>query len=374
MKNEKSQILVFTAIQGHLSLAEAVVEILNSEQGYNLEVSNLFGQEIFWSLYRFIYRFFPIGIKLPFYLVKTQKSRQLLYKYFHQMKGEEIETVIRKYQPLLIVNTYFGYIPTLDLLRKKYEYRYINIISDPISINPFTLSREADYNLAFDETAVKIGQEVGIEAKRIKTIGWLTRPQFYQRIGPQPVRRRLGFQKTITFLVCGGSEGNGAVLNTLPSLLFAHHPHKLQLIFISGTNKRLRQLIKQANILAKKLGFQETKMVNLGFTHKMADYMAISDLVIGKAGPNLLFESVARQKPFVAISHISGQESGNLDLIKKYKLGWVAEDPLSFNRLIKKLLKNPQLISQKKKDLQPLYLKNKRAITAFRQLVNQLLS
>jgi len=45
--------------------------------------------------------------------------------------------------------------------------------------------------------------------------------------------------------------------------------------------------------------------------------MAQSDLVAGKAGPNILFEAVAAGKPFLTLTHVHGHESGNLEIIKE---------------------------------------------------------
>ena len=56
--------------------------------------------------------------------------------------------------------------------------------------------------------------------------------------------------------------------------------------------------------------------------------MGIADLIIGKAGPNTIFETVAAKKPFIAITHIAGQEDCNLDLIKEYQLGFVEENAI----------------------------------------------
>jgi UDP-N-acetylglucosamine:LPS N-acetylglucosamine transferase len=84
----------------------------------------------------------------------------------------------------------------------------------------------------------------------------------------------------------------------------------------------------------------------------MHEYIAASDVVIGKAGPNLIFESVACRKPFIAISHISGNESGNLGMIKDYNLGWVAENPFTAGKLIKDIIADPGLLQLKQAGLE----------------------
>jgi UDP-N-acetylglucosamine:LPS N-acetylglucosamine transferase len=52
--------------------------------------------------------------------------------------------------------------------------------------------------------------------------------------------------------------------------------------------------------------------------------MAAADVIMGKAGPNVLFESVTLGKPFIATAYIPGQEEVNLEFIRRHKLGWIA--------------------------------------------------
>ncbi|MBO0781548.1 MAG: hypothetical protein J2P37_22230, partial [Ktedonobacteraceae bacterium] len=55
-----------------------------------------------------------------------------------------------------------------------------------------------------------------------------------------------------------------------------------------------------------------------------APFMAAADVVMGKAGPNMLFESVTLGRPFIATAYIPGQEHANLEFIRRHGLGWVA--------------------------------------------------
>ena len=66
--------------------------------------------------------------------------------------------------------------------------------------------------------------------------------------------------------------------------------------------------------------------------------MAAADIVMGKAGPNILFESVTLGKPFLATSYIRGQETPNLDFIRRYGLGWVALEYQEQRALLSRLV------------------------------------
>ena len=68
-------------------------------------------------------------------------------------------------------------------------------------------------------------------------------------------------------------------------------------------------------------------VATLPHTNDIAPYMAAADIIMGKAGPNILFESVMLGKPFFATTFIPGQEQENLAFIQRHGLGWVALHP-----------------------------------------------
>ncbi|NLC83989.1 MAG: hypothetical protein GX749_02790, partial [Ruminococcaceae bacterium] len=88
------------------------------------------------------------------------------------------------------------------------------------------------------------------------------------------------------------------------------------------------------------------RVLTLGWIENMAEVLAASDIVFGKAGPNFLFDCVACRKPFVAITHIGGQEDGNLELILAKQLGWVREKRREIVRFLKDYLENPEYYEQ----------------------------
>jgi len=186
-------------------------------------------------------------------------------------------------------------------------------------------------------------------------LGWLIRERFYQPQPKEKIRKKLGFKKDVfTLLVCGGSEGSNMVLKIIPALLAVKRP--VQIMVVCGTNqtlfKTLNSFKKFLPKLAKtKINHLETLPAKLNlklfrFTNNLAPLISVADLVVGKAGPNLIFESVALGKPFLAICHISGQEDANLSLIKKKRLGMVEENPIKAIKLLNKIVYRPQILTK----------------------------
>ena len=55
------------------------------------------------------------------------------------------------------------------------------------------------------------------------------------------------------------------------------------------------------------------RLVTVGFTKEMDQYMAAADLLVGKAGGLTTSEALARELPMAIVEPIPGQESRNAD-------------------------------------------------------------
>ena len=111
---------------------------------------------------------------------------------------------------------------------------------------------------------------------------------------------------------------------------------EVQIILAAGTNRRLVQQ------------FQGRERIHvLPFTRDIAPYMAAADVVMGKAGPNVLFESVTLGKPFIATAYIPGQEQVNLGFIRRHKLGWIALKNASQHYILRLLAADRTLLNQR---------------------------
>jgi len=221
---------------------------------------------------------------------------------------------------------------------------FLNIVADPKTFYKIEVT-QMGYNFVFDKEAEKKCQKMGVSKDKIIQSGWFVRNQFSKPYTVSSIRKKLGLKKDIlTLCVVGGSEGTYGILKILPAFLVP--PKKVQVVMICGNNKSLLDAVKTfANLVRMQNGHQ-TIFIPLGYTNNMYDYLKAADLVIGKAGPNLLFETIATRTPFMAISHIAGQEDGNLEIIKKHKLGFVEENPIKAISILRKIIKNPKLLEK----------------------------
>jgi UDP-N-acetylglucosamine:LPS N-acetylglucosamine transferase len=365
-KMSKPTVGLFTTIEGHQSIAEAIQETLNDD--YTVEV--FLERDDIFDLYVPFYKFFPSFIAIPFYITKQKQISKILTQYYKRKYEGKLRYFQRKYKPSILINTYFMYTPSLQEIADHHQIPFLNVISDPRTIQPMILAEKANMNFAFDEYLRKVSLSY-YDQVNIQTTGWFVRSEYEQEYNVNEVREALHLKKDVlTFLVASGSEGTNIVTSILPALLKTSRP--IQVLIACGNNKTLYKSIRafSEHLVGdnKKLSIQP-----IGFTKQLYLYMQAADLVIGKAGPNTLFEAVATLTPFFAITHIAGQEDGNLDIIREYKLGYVEENVFKANTLLSKIIRNPEQLEQFKPHLKKMATHNAGAKKQLKELVRQLL-
>ena len=110
-------------------------------------------------------------------------------------------------------------------------------------------------------------------------------------------------------LSSAGGFGVGRVDELMTSLLKIRHP--AQVVAICGRNEELKARLDR---LAGGLPADARVTLKVvGYTTEMDEYMAASDLVVGKPGGLTTSEAMARGLGFVVVSPIPGQEERNSD-------------------------------------------------------------
>lgn len=330
---------------GHLSLAEAVEEGFRSKSWKTKIHFSKFNEATL--VYKPIYQLLP-SLQKPFFKASQNIKLGKIFNQFYSnnKKRKEVEKEIKSFKPDLVISTYFLFNQALEKLRERYQYKYFNLIANPKTYSPMEVDPKADTNLVYDKQAVTTARSWGFKPDIFSPIGWPTRKQFF-------TEKKGKKNKTLTVLFCGGSWGTNSTIKFLPCFLKTNQ--NIKLILVSGSNKFLFKTFSffkkgvENNVFSSK---RNLKIDVHQFSKKLHWLISDADLVVGKAGPNLLFEAVASQKPFVAISHIGGQEDGSLELIGEKGLGWIANTPKKLTLLLKKLADDPKLIEKFKKDIQ----------------------
>lgn len=351
------RITIFSAQQGHASISEAVLSHLK-KAGYQATVHDVGDNAL--SLYKLFYLYFPGLFKVPFKLAELNRARGALDSFSASLYRAKVAQALKDDQPDLVISTWAFANSSIERALASSKIPFINVMTDPRTFHSIMPSQAA-INLTFDQVASARTSSLGIPKDKIVESGWFVRNAY------RPVRKDkvfltshdIAFDKPV-LLLTSGSEGTNYILKLTPTLIQANLP--VTIIVACGNNKRLFTLIegmKKLNDLVHTPS--KTTLIPIRFTKELHKYMQVADLVVGKAGPNVLFESVATHTPFFAITHISGQEDGNLDIIRDYQLGYVEENIMKAHKLITDLITHPEKLKQSNPRLKEMALHNKRS-------------
>jgi UDP-N-acetylglucosamine:LPS N-acetylglucosamine transferase len=139
--------------------------------------------------------------------------------------------------------------------------------------------------------------------------------------------------------------GTNSLTNLLPVIMSLKT--RCGFIINTGTDKAAYNLVELVIKTLKNSRKRDLIIVkNMGWIEHMAEILSACDIVFGKAGPNFIFDVVAAKKPFVAITHMGGQEDGNIDLIEKKKIGWVKEKHSEITEFLYEYLQTPKIFEE----------------------------
>ncbi len=345
LMTKKKKILVLTDHMpwGHKALAQAAYSYLKKEKDFKVEFVQVKLDSSFANYaYGLTVKLMPAVIKHSKRIFETKTVSKIIRE-VGVLNTSKVRGVVDKFKPDLVFSTHFMLTHALVKLKKKdgCNFKLLNYVSDPWSVFSTVFSNEVDKNLVYDDKTARVGLKAGIDKERIETVGWLTRPEFFEKKkGLSEIRDKYGLKKNVlTVFVGGGSLGATAYLKLFPALALVKK--EVQVIFNCGTDKTLKSIVEKY-VEALEIKNKVVKVKVLGWVDDMDELLAVSDIVFGKAGPNFLFDVVASRKPFVSITHVPAQEVGNVEIIKKKRLGWVKEEVGPLTRFFIDLVNRPE--------------------------------
>ena len=170
---------------------------------------------------------------------------------------------------------------------------------------PFWEETDCDYYIIphyelIDEFAAK-----RIPGERLKPYGIPVRPAFSDKSDRQKARVRCRIPKHAqVYLIMSGSMGFGKIQLFVAELLRTRIPGEY-VVVICGNNRHLQK------ILLAEFGKQEGVQI-LGYTEKIADFMAAADVLFTKPGGLTTTEAAVKGIPIVHTRPIPGCETKNL--------------------------------------------------------------
>jgi processive 1,2-diacylglycerol beta-glucosyltransferase len=338
----QKNILILTSKTGggHISLAEALRDLIEQdlpiEPDQNEQESAVIKtpaitiadpQPGFLSLhYRLVSRYALRLWRAEFQFSDTPWRALQVQRAITRLVRRQLHSLLDKLQPDLILTTHpflsYGVLRILE--QRSSNVPLILLFSDAQAVHTTWLTeRRATATFAPTREIYEQARAAGFAPERLHLVGWPVRGQFFQASFSSQEKRlehlaRLNLSPNrFTIFLQGGGDGTAHIHRTLENILSSSSlTNAVQVILATGTNTALHDRYQNVPCLA-----------TLPYTKEIAPFMAAADVIMGKAGPNMLFEAVTLGKPFIATAYIPGQESANLSFIQRHNLGWVALKP-----------------------------------------------
>lgn len=312
-------ILIVSSTEGHLSMASCIESGLKG-QGFSNVTTYIENSAIL--PYRLYYRYAPSLHKLSSLLLGSMKLVSTQRKILKLKYIKLAKQLIAQHHPEIVISTNYALNSSFEALMIKSPLKYLTVICDPRSYNLVNVTEGKGINLVFDTKQKQIINH-DFPLAICKETGWFVRPEFQPPASNLEAKRATGVDSSkFCALLVAGSEGMLRIQNTVRALM--EKQPNLTIVVACGKNQLLYQTMK---FMAKQLENSQMQILPLSFTSAIAPYFQAADIIVGKAGPNMIFEAVACHKPFFATTSLGGQETGNLDMIKELGIGFVETDP-----------------------------------------------
>lgn len=229
---------------------------------------------------------------------------------FDKLNTVPFVKMLMKHRPDIVVCTHFLPAEIISHLRdnRKVDFPQAVVVTD-MDVHSMWLCRNVEhYFVMLDETREHLTR-LGIPAGTISVSGIPVDPVFSVPKDKQAMRRKYGLAPDVhTILVSAGGFGVGPLEHLMEALMQMQRP--AQVIAICGRNDELRLRLEEQ---ARRAPASGVRIHAVGYTTDMDEYMAASDMIVGKPGGLTMAEALARGLVFVIVNPIPGQEERNAD-------------------------------------------------------------
>jgi UDP-N-acetylglucosamine:LPS N-acetylglucosamine transferase len=166
--------------------------------------------------------------------------------------------------------------------------------------------------------------------------GYPVRQAFLNAPPKTEARARLGLEDRFTCLVSSGGEGVERNQREMVRVLLGSDV-PLQVVVIAGRNERLKAELRA-------LGTGKNVLRIEGYVENLAEYLAASDVFVGKAGPASVYEAIVVGRPALVTGYAGLNEVGVARLVEERGLGRYVWTPGELLEDVRRYALNPALL------------------------------
>jgi processive 1,2-diacylglycerol beta-glucosyltransferase len=279
-------------------------------------------------------------------------------------KGEHFRVAMERFQmkplmeclkaeaPDITICTHFlaSDIVSYMLQHEQISTRHAVVVTD-LHVHALWLCHQFErYFVATDESSYYLRQ-IGFPDDRITVSGIPIHPAFSQPMDREALRKKYDVAPSMpVVLLSAGTFGMESSIVAIRALMHMQLP--AQIVAICGKNDELLTEVVRATEAAP----AHLKFRAVPYTSDIHEWMAISDLFIGKPGGLTLSEAMASALPMILLNPIPGQEEINAASILEQGVGVRPTDVVTLPYKVDQLLQEPQRLAGMRERMKQLAL------------------
>jgi processive 1,2-diacylglycerol beta-glucosyltransferase len=306
-------ILSAAAGSGHIKAAEALEKAFTAAPEFDevihhdaLQYTNKLFRDFYSKLYAQLVQNAPNFVGWWYKTSDEPWRTDAMRHALDRLNTRPLIKFMKEFQPDYTVCTHFMPAGIMAQLIERGQLKSrLSIVVTDFDFHAMWLSRTFNnYFVAIDETKAHL-EVLGLPSRHITVSGIPVDSAFAETADPVKLRKQYGFDPELPLLLVSAGALSVTPMEYILERLMKMK-HTAQILAVCGKNEELRKNVE-------KVARNHPSIQVLGYTDKMADFMKMADLFVGKPGGLTTAEALAVGLPMVIVSPIPGQEERNSD-------------------------------------------------------------
>lgn len=322
--------------QAAVSIAQAMKRLQHDivvEHIDILDFVNKFFRRTLLSVYFKSLIFIPQVYKKAYTWGNRKQSALWMRKIISAFFAKQLKIYLKTYRPDVVVCTHATPANVMQYLKEHAQMSIpsVSVITD-FTVHQMWINQDTKQYFVAEDSLIDNLIKYHIKQERSYALGIPVSVMYERNYDKNKLLKCMKFcDKTKIVLIMGGGAGIFPMLKVIQCLNSC--TTAMQLIVVTGENKNLYRKVQKMQSKIKH------DMHIFGFVHNIYEFMAVSDILISKAGGVTVSEALCSALPMIIYQPIPGQEEENTKFLLRKKVAIKINKISTLKKVIDKIFR-----------------------------------